>query len=889
VAEAAREREAVKGWSLDDLEVLENALAGRHGVMGLATAEEVPGLPTIHTMGRLGYTRHCGFGMFETTGQTEDGVPWKLVWDAGGAMLRTPSGHPYTTVMIEGPAPIQVDLDALRRAILSARDAQQDRAAEVQHDPAREAEEDLVVDAGAGERLTDEQQAAGVDIPDGPDDYDNAPDDTNAFVAQAIDTVHGRKSRVLEDFGEKIGGARKDLYAVRGMQESEYQELNETEKAQMAIKRFLWPAVDRRKMVSEGVDPLVAFAIKTLQRGLPGTAMIHIRGEGLRRANTVDVIDAYAKAMIHVRDRLAEVRTWDEFVDAVEDLEPYFNGYHYGCLQIGANKNLIRTIHSFLFSLDREYGGEDLRRRMVSAMEREDDRARLKAQQKKHNRGDKEANSDDGEKGDNRRDVIQREIAMKMAKHAVANTDGHYIYTIVKPIAVKVRSLTRDVVYPAFFHCPRRRGVAIDAPNWETIVLAEDAPEYLVEAATDLAAKAGNGADKAALVDEEQARNLHGLQRVGPKWRDGSVTPEMFLETFGFRGGEFGHWMTGVERQAAIDAAFDGFMDLADVLGVPTSMMSLNGRLAIAFGARGRGHAAAHYEPGRAVVNLTRTKGAGCLAHEWSHAVDHWLCDTLCRDSDILEPYASRLMAKVARQLDDYNVVETKAHHPLIRSMDAILWRRITAADNDADVAKEAAIEVRRALGDRRWQWASRALDRLVPGIVQKLQDDSVDHWAVAREIREAIGSYVRFPGPLERYMMLMNCANQVYRQGKIRKTMVTNFSENAEFLDSKRKTPYWSTPWELFARAFESSVALALQRQGRRSDYLVHRSYESEFVAEGRTVSRYPQGVERDIIAKTLLAELPQAIRLACEMSQACGTIPDGPDPGKDLGPAPA
>ena len=31
----------------------------------------------------------------------------------------------------------------------------------------------------------------------------------------------------------------------------------------------------------------------------------------------------------------------------------------------------------------------------------------------------------------------------------------------------------------------------------------------------------------------------------------------------------------------------------------------------------------AHYEPARNVINLTRLKGAGSLAHEWGHALDY--------------------------------------------------------------------------------------------------------------------------------------------------------------------------------------------------------------------------------------------------------------------------
>ena len=46
--------------------------------------------------------------------------------------------------------------------------------------------------------------------------------------------------------------------------------------------------------------------------------------------------------------------------------------------------------------------------------------------------------------------------------------------------------------------------------------------------------------------------------------------------------------------------------------------------LGIAFGARGGGKAAAHYESGKVVINLTKTQGAGTLAHEWWHAIDNY-------------------------------------------------------------------------------------------------------------------------------------------------------------------------------------------------------------------------------------------------------------------------
>lgn len=65
-------------------------------------------------------------------------------------------------------------------------------------------------------------------------------------------------------------------------------------------------------------------------------------------------------------------------------------------------------------------------------------------------------------------------------------------------------------------------------------------------------------------------------------------------------------------------------MDLAKILGISPRAVSLNGELGIAFGARGGGGAKAHYEREEVVINLTKTMGAGSLAHEWWHALDNY-------------------------------------------------------------------------------------------------------------------------------------------------------------------------------------------------------------------------------------------------------------------------
>lgn len=129
-----------------------------------------------------------------------------------------------------------------------------------------------------------------------------------------------------------------------------------------------------------------------------------------------------------------------------------------------------------------------------------------------------------------------------------------------------------------------------------------------------------------------QERADENRPRVGQDTRQGAdVTPEQFRDAFGFRGVEFGNWMEQGRRQQEINEAYDALMDMAAVLQLPAKAISLNGELALAFGARGSGGAGAakaHYEPGKVVINLTKRTGAGSLGHEWWHAADNYFSRT---------------------------------------------------------------------------------------------------------------------------------------------------------------------------------------------------------------------------------------------------------------------
>ncbi|HEN3615139.1 TPA: hypothetical protein U5E22_004145, partial [Yersinia enterocolitica] len=147
-----------------------------------------------------------------------------------------------------------------------------------------------------------------------------------------------------------------------------------------------------------------------------------------------------------------------------------------------------------------------------------------------------------------------------------------------------------------------------------------EARAYLSENRAEIEAKL----DKLRKTSREEQRKATNEPRTGIERRQGNVTPEQFSDAFGFRGVQFGNYVEGARRQTELNDAYDSLVDMAELLNVPPKSLSLNGELGLAFGARGKGGAKAHYEPGQVVINLTKGNGAGSLAHEWFHALDNY-------------------------------------------------------------------------------------------------------------------------------------------------------------------------------------------------------------------------------------------------------------------------
>lgn len=212
---------------------------------------------------------------------------------------------------------------------------------------------------------------------------------------------------------------------------------------------------------------------------------------------------------------------------------------------------------------------------------------------------------------------------------AEGNTREEAIANFKKKVAggaveQKTKEPTKFVIYSTtgqagFFVGKKVGSNYIDLEHFDT---AQEARKYREENHDKLEEKLSK------IKDVPNERKEENAPRVGIDHRNGEdVTPESFAQSFGFRGVQFGNYVEGSKRQQDLNDAYDALMDLAGVLDLPSQALSLNGELGLAFGARGHGGKRApkaHYEPGKVVINLTKTEGAGSLAHEWFHAVDNY-------------------------------------------------------------------------------------------------------------------------------------------------------------------------------------------------------------------------------------------------------------------------
>jgi hypothetical protein len=384
---------------------------------------------------------------------------------------------------------------------------------------------------------------------------DSAASDVEVGKTDAADEVDP-----IEDYGEKIGGAKKDLLSL-----SDFDSLSPEEQQTAVTKATAWPE-DTSERIANGQDPLIAHVVQQIRSAISPVPVLSAKEKadpGQRSA----AIRQYLDLVGQIGQRLKAVKT-DKEISAI-----YSDLFNYKQDRNAASQKYWRIAKNRVLN-DAFQVGFKTRRKAEKAIK-------------------------DG--WPNQEKWLSR----------------YRVYEIERQLDDK--SVRKDWVV-------RARNDEQRGKEWAQEKNGE-LPRYFTtkEEAQAEAARRYEGLQRSG-SDKQPVRPLNpDMKRIGADHRGGrDVTPEEIAKNFGFRGIEFGNWTNQADRQQSINQAFDALHDLAALMGKPPKALSLDGRLGIAFGSRGSGKFAAHYEPGKVVINLTRTKGAGSLAHEWAHAVDNY-------------------------------------------------------------------------------------------------------------------------------------------------------------------------------------------------------------------------------------------------------------------------
>ena len=129
---------------------------------------------------------------------------------------------------------------------------------------------------------------------------------------------------VHEDFGEKIGGAKKDLWKDRGLYADDLEAMNEREAEKFVKKDNVWKKPDYAAMLEEGIPLGVVYFIKKARDGLNASPQYY-RTDDTPEKRTARQKE-YIKTVRELQAVLSDVRTVE---DAVRAYDRFFvdNGY----------------------------------------------------------------------------------------------------------------------------------------------------------------------------------------------------------------------------------------------------------------------------------------------------------------------------------------------------------------------------------------------------------------------------------------------------------------------------------------------------------------------------------------------------------------------------------
>lgn len=321
-------------------------------------------------------------------------------------------------------------------------------------------------------------------------------------------------------------------------------------------------------------------------------------------------------------------------------------------------------------------------------------------------------------------------------------------------------------------------------------------------------------------------------------------------QMFGFRGIQSGNWVLKDKSSAEfhMQATAEAMTDMADILGIEPKYLGLNGNLALAFGARGKKGALAHYEPGAKVINITKMKGGGSLGHEYFHALDNLIQDLSTQTVGDLGFFGTRDYSKITDP-ELSQAFKNLTEALTIRKNRLVYSNKYIRLDSDHhNRSQEDYVQEVRSFARNIGLELAAPFDLPLHEVGQKFVK-----WF--KETRSRTNAYIDSFAARNfgEYLIVRHFAKgdvQV-KNDKVYLDIEgfnspSDFYEKALSLDEGKVGKYWSQSLEMAARSFSAYLQDRLADQGRKNDYL---AYSTQGGNNRIGEIAYPQDVERTAV----------------------------------------
>ena len=357
---------------------------------------------------------------------------------------------------------------------------------------------------------------------------------------------------------------------------------------------------------------------------------------------------------------------------------------------------------------------------------------------------------------------------------------------------------------------------------------------------------------------------LSYIKRTGG-YKIGEISPSELIDKFGFKAVNYGNYVDDKWSKQHTKFFLQAMSDMGEIFNINIKELNNLGGLNIVFGGKGRKGHLATYFPQTKDINLTKANGDGSVGHEYGHYFDNVIIDLdqkkavpLLATENINQVINPDLKQAIGEIVDFF-----KKGNPLYTPK-----MKVKFFSQPSEIAPTIPF-----YKDKYWQRKPIEFKPTIEETLEQCQEMLVFDENLYQSQVRVIGYIINHYGLLE-YEVDIRLKTSMYYQKSAYNFFTYCYKVPAKYNPNRieivkagdKRTPYWTSEVEMFARGWETVLFKKILDKNRRSDYLVSGIDMTDLNIEGFQ-NPYPSGSELNYL-ETLYDKLIVSVKKAFNLS---------------------